>query len=60
MLVFFSFNISQLYNVGCSFADTKAGRYNPRMDPIIPVENWRKGSQVALLPFIIKEDETLQ
>ncbi|KAL6897902.1 hypothetical protein ACP4OV_006861 [Aristida adscensionis] len=32
-----------------SFADTKAGRYNPRMDPIIPVENWRKGSQWAVL-----------
>ncbi|XP_062179679.1 glycosyltransferase BC10-like isoform X2 [Phragmites australis] len=32
-----------------SFADTKAGRYNPRMDPIIPVENWRKGSQWAML-----------
>ncbi|KAF6988499.1 hypothetical protein CFC21_006025 [Triticum aestivum] len=32
-----------------SFADTKQGRYNPRMDPIIPVENWRKGSQWAVL-----------
>lgn len=32
-----------------SFADTKAGRYNPRMDPVIPVENWRKGSQWAVL-----------
>ncbi|GJN35913.1 hypothetical protein PR202_gb24728 [Eleusine coracana subsp. coracana] len=32
-----------------SFADTKAGRYNPRMDPIIPIENWRKGSQWAVL-----------
>ncbi|AQK92748.1 Core-2/I-branching beta-16-N-acetylglucosaminyltransferase family protein [Zea mays] len=31
------------------FADTKAGRYNPRMDPVIPVENWRKGSQWAVL-----------
>lgn len=32
-----------------SFADNKQGRYNPRMDPIIPVENWRKGSQWAVL-----------
>jgi len=30
----------------CSFADTKDSRYNPRMNPIIPVRNWRKGSQV--------------
>lgn len=30
----------------CSFADTKEGRYNPKMDPVIPVYNWRKGSQV--------------
>jgi hypothetical protein len=29
-----------------SFADTKDSRYNPRMNPIIPVRNWRKGSQV--------------
>ncbi|KAM3407627.1 hypothetical protein ACQJBY_001164 [Aegilops geniculata] len=35
--------------VSDSFADTKQGRYNPRMDPIIPVENWRKGSQWAVL-----------
>ena len=33
-----------------SFADTKEGRYNPKMDPVIPVNNWRKGSQVILLP----------
>lgn len=30
-----------------SFADTKEGRYNPKMGPIIPVHNWRKGSQVT-------------
>ncbi|KZV45682.1 polyribonucleotide nucleotidyltransferase 2, mitochondrial [Dorcoceras hygrometricum] len=30
-----------------SFADTKEGRYNPKMDPVIPVDNWRKGSQPA-------------
>lgn len=30
----------------CSFADTKDKRYNPRMDPVIHVQNWRKGSQV--------------
>ncbi|KAF5943415.1 hypothetical protein HYC85_017492 [Camellia sinensis] len=29
-----------------SFADTKEGRYNPKMHPVIPVHNWRKGSQV--------------
>ncbi|XP_021773435.1 uncharacterized protein LOC110737389 isoform X3 [Chenopodium quinoa] len=28
-----------------SFADTKDGRYNPKMQPVIPVTNWRKGSQ---------------
>ncbi|OIT24844.1 PREDICTED: uncharacterized protein LOC109216125 isoform X1 [Nicotiana attenuata] len=27
-----------------SFADTKEGRYNPKMDPLIPVQSWRKGS----------------
>ncbi|KAL5723886.1 Glycosyltransferase bc10 [Ranunculus cassubicifolius] len=32
-----------------SFADTKDGRYNPKMDPIVPVHNWRKGSQWAVL-----------
>ncbi|XP_044501384.1 glycosyltransferase BC10-like isoform X2 [Mangifera indica] len=32
-----------------SFADTKQGRYNPKMFPIIPVHNWRKGSQWAVL-----------
>lgn len=29
-----------------SFADTKEGRYNPKMAPVISVHNWRKGSQV--------------
>ena len=33
-----------------SFADTKEGRYNPKMDPVINVNHWRKGSQVKLLP----------
>lgn len=32
-----------------SFADTKDGRYNPKMHPIIPVNNWRKGSQWAVV-----------
>ncbi|XXG79609.1 hypothetical protein AAC387_Pa09g0643 [Persea americana] len=32
-----------------SFADTKEGRYNPKMNPVIPVHNWRKGSQWAVL-----------
>ncbi|XP_050383615.1 glycosyltransferase BC10 isoform X1 [Argentina anserina] len=32
-----------------SFADTKDGRYNPKMHPIIPVQNWRKGSQWVVL-----------
>ncbi|KAK9271721.1 hypothetical protein L1049_002084 [Liquidambar formosana] len=32
-----------------SFADTKEGRYNPKMDPIIPVIKWRKGSQWVVL-----------
>ncbi|KAH9790860.1 glycosyltransferase bc10 [Citrus sinensis] len=32
-----------------SFADTKEGRYNPKMAPVIPVHNWRKGSQWAVL-----------
>lgn len=36
-------------NGGSSFADTKEGRYNPKMDPVIPVHNWRKGSQVRIL-----------
>ncbi|CAL9205058.1 glycosyltransferase BC10 [Musa acuminata AAA Group] len=32
-----------------SFADTKQGRYNPKMNPVIPVYNWRKGSQWVVL-----------
>ncbi|GLT31926.1 hypothetical protein SLA2020_066250 [Shorea laevis] len=32
-----------------SFADTKEGRYNPKMFPVIPVHNWRKGSQWVIL-----------
>ncbi|KAK8916227.1 hypothetical protein KSP39_PZI022486 [Platanthera zijinensis] len=32
-----------------SFADTKDGRYNPKMHPVIPKFNWRKGSQWAVL-----------
>ncbi|PWA85522.1 core-2/I-branching beta-1,6-N-acetylglucosaminyltransferase family protein [Artemisia annua] len=33
-----------------SFADTKEGRYNPKMDPVINVNHWRKGSQRKSLP----------
>lgn len=36
-------------NAGCSFADTKEGRYNPKMAPLVPVYNWRKGSQWVVL-----------
>ncbi|KAL5185901.1 hypothetical protein HKD37_05G011879 [Glycine soja] len=46
-----------------SFADTKEGRYNPKMDPVIPVYNWRKGSQWAVLTRkhakVVVEDETV-
>lgn len=35
-------------NFWSSFADTKEGRYNPKMNPVIPVHNWRKGSQVQV------------
>ncbi|XP_027358590.1 glycosyltransferase BC10 isoform X2 [Abrus precatorius] len=46
-----------------SFADTKEGRYNPKMDPVIPVYNWRKGSQWAVLTRkhakVLVEDETV-
>ncbi|CAI8594546.1 unnamed protein product [Vicia faba] len=46
-----------------SFADTKGGRYNPKMDPVIPVYNWRKGSQWAVLTRkhakVVVEDETV-
>lgn len=44
-----------------SFADTKEGRYNPKMHPVIPVENWRKGSQWVVLirkhaDIVVKDD----
>ncbi|KAL0450690.1 UNVERIFIED_CONTAM: Glycosyltransferase BC10 [Sesamum latifolium] len=46
-----------------SFADTKESRYNPRMHPVIPVDNWRKGSQWVVLTRkharIVVEDETV-
>lgn len=46
-----------------SFADTKEGRYNPKMHPIIPVKNWRKGSQWVVLnrkhAHILVKDETV-
>lgn len=32
-----------------SFADKKEARYNPRMHPVVPINNWRKGSQWAVL-----------
>ncbi|KAJ0651943.1 putative glycosyl transferase, family 14 [Helianthus annuus] len=44
-----------------SFADTKEGRYNPKMDPVIPANHWRKGSQWVILTrkhaeIIVKDD----
>ncbi|GMH16654.1 hypothetical protein Nepgr_018495 [Nepenthes gracilis] len=44
-----------------SFADTKEGRYNPMMHPIIPIHNWRKGSQWVVLTrkhanVVVKDD----
>lgn len=46
-----------------SFADTKEGRYNPKMYPVIPVHNWRKGSQWAVLieehAVIMVNDDTV-
>lgn len=43
-----------------SFAD-KEGRYNPKMHPLIPVSNWRKGSQWVTLTrkhaeIMVKDD----
>ncbi|CAL5408209.1 unnamed protein product [Camellia sinensis] len=43
------------------FAHTKEGRYNPKMHPVIPVRNWRKGSQWVVLTrkhaeIIVKDD----
>ncbi|WCJ21002.1 Core-2/I-branching beta-1 6-N-acetylglucosaminyltransferase family protein [Euphorbia peplus] len=32
-----------------SFADTKDGRYNPKMAPVVLVDKWRKGSQWVIL-----------
>ncbi|KAL7140767.1 hypothetical protein ABFS83_08G008800 [Erythranthe nasuta] len=46
-----------------SFADSKESRYNPRMHPVIHVDNWRKGSQWVILTrkhaAIVVEDETI-
>ncbi|KAK4409937.1 Glycosyltransferase BC10 [Sesamum angolense] len=46
-----------------SFADTKEGRYNPKMHLVIPVENWRKGSQWVVLTRkhaeIVVQDDTV-
>ncbi|XAR51895.1 hypothetical protein NMG60_11006686 [Bertholletia excelsa] len=46
-----------------SFADTKEGRYNPKMHPVIPVYNWRKGSQWVVLirkhAEIVVNDDTV-
>ncbi|KAJ7970800.1 Core-2/I-branching beta-1,6-N-acetylglucosaminyltransferase family protein [Quillaja saponaria] len=44
-----------------SFADTKEGRYNPKMNPVVPVQNWRKGSQWVVLTrkhakVVVKDD----
>ncbi|XP_047314661.1 glycosyltransferase BC10-like [Impatiens glandulifera] len=44
-----------------SFADTKEGRYNPKMDPIVHIQNWRKGSQWVVLTrkhadIVVKDD----
>ncbi|GER47972.1 Core-2/I-branching beta-1,6-N-acetylglucosaminyltransferase family protein [Striga asiatica] len=38
-----------------SFADTKEGRYNPKMHPVVPVDTWRKGSQKRSLPEFWRE-----
>ncbi|RVX08863.1 hypothetical protein CK203_011036 [Vitis vinifera] len=66
------YNFSYIYDyimststsfVDSSFADTKEGRYNPKMDPVIPVHNWRKGSQWVVLTRkhaqIVVEDDTV-
>ncbi|XP_026387288.1 uncharacterized protein LOC113282486 [Papaver somniferum] len=44
-----------------SFADTKEKRYNPKMHPVVPAHNWRKGSQWTVLnrkhaEVIVKDD----
>ncbi|VFQ58558.1 unnamed protein product [Cuscuta campestris] len=48
-----------------SFADTKKGRYNPKMHPVIPVQNWRKGSQWVVLnrkhaKIVVKDEAVLR
>ncbi|KNA24963.1 hypothetical protein SOVF_010880 isoform A [Spinacia oleracea] len=46
-----------------SFSDTKGGRYNPKMQSIVPERNWRKGSQWVVLnrkhAEIVLKDETV-
>ncbi|XP_043707125.1 glycosyltransferase BC10-like isoform X2 [Telopea speciosissima] len=46
-----------------SFVDTKGSRYNPKMHPVIPVHNWRKGSQWVVLTRkhakIVMKDNTV-
>ncbi|KAK6128319.1 hypothetical protein DH2020_037938 [Rehmannia glutinosa] len=46
-----------------SFTDKNEDRYNPRMHPVIPVENWRKGSQWVVLTRkhakIVVQDNTV-
>ncbi|KMZ66152.1 hypothetical protein ZOSMA_2G01640, partial [Zostera marina] len=32
-----------------SFSDAKDSRYNPKMHPAVPAQNWRKGSQWVVL-----------
>ncbi|XP_057483824.1 glycosyltransferase BC10-like, partial [Actinidia eriantha] len=46
-----------------NFADTKEGCYNPKIDPLIPIHNWRKGSQWLVLirkhAEVMVKDETV-
>ncbi|CAH9088149.1 unnamed protein product [Cuscuta epithymum] len=46
-----------------SFADNKGSRYNKKMHPVIPVQNWRKGSQWVVLnrkhAKMVVSDETV-
>ncbi|KAH6774413.1 Core-2/I-branching beta-1 [Perilla frutescens var. hirtella] len=46
-----------------SFADKKESRYNPKMQPVISVDSWKKGSQWVVLTRkhagIVVEDETV-
>ncbi|KAL8471291.1 hypothetical protein ACS0TY_028805 [Phlomoides rotata] len=63
----FSYTYDYITSAGTSFvdsfADTKESRYNPKMNPVIPVDNWRKGSQWVVLTRkharIVVEDETV-